>query len=463
MHSHRVRSFASFVLALALTPALRAQQSGAVYSTNAQGGVSNLFNNKNAVYIAGGPGPNSGCSGNGLANGIYYFQVTNPSGTQLLSTDALANRRVNVAGGVIASVPAGGHAIRNGPCGSKIVQLIPFSDSPSSGGEYKVWLTPAGQYVAGQGTFGFLSSGSKTDNFKVRSGGGQVTSQSVIGGTVYYDFNRDGVYQLGAPGEIPLSGWKVEINSDGVVTQTFTDVDGHYEFLRDQNGSPHVLASIAPPPGFIPVVGGRWLATTPALVNVVANLPSIPVDFGNLFFENRTDFARSKGYWQNQGEAELEACDPDWRIALNELCLRNNHTSPPDTVEETFFIVPMNVSFDEAFAQLGEFLVGDSASGVLIYILATQFTAAILNVSCGPLHDLPTFIDQENDNVLVDLNDMIEHTHGMMCDPRSANTGPGGDEEWRAHIMMCLDEWNGMNTTGTNTYTRTSTPPPVQY
>jgi len=58
---------------------------------------------------------------------------------------------------------------------------------------------------------------------------------------------------------------------------------------------------------------------------------------------------------------------------------------------------------------------------------------------------------------------MIEHTHGMLCDPRSENTGPGGDEEWRAHFMMCLDEWNGMNTTGVNTFTRSPTGGTVGY
>jgi hypothetical protein len=58
---------------------------------------------------------------------------------------------------------------------------------------------------------------------------------------------------------------------------------------------------------------------------------------------------------------------------------------------------------------------------------------------------------------------MIDHTHEMLCDPRSANTGPGGDPEWRAHLLMCTDEWNGMNTTGGNLYTRSPIAPPIIY
>jgi hypothetical protein len=45
---------------------------------------------------------------------------------------------------------------------------MPYLDTPNSGGEYKVWLTPLGAYDGCKNnTFGFCESETKTDNFKV--------------------------------------------------------------------------------------------------------------------------------------------------------------------------------------------------------------------------------------------------------------------------------------------------------
>jgi len=210
-------------------------------------------------------------------------------------------------------------------------------------------------------------------------------------------------------------------------------------------------------------VGGRWLATTPNPVNIVANLPIACQDFGNVQFVNTPEFARSKGFWHNAGRPILLANDPQWRDMLNGYCLRTNLTSPPNTVDATLFKVPTGVSFAQAYKHLSSYLVSNESHGVLIFILSTQFTAALLNHNYGPLKGVPTYIDQMGDNVLVKLEDMIEHTAGMLCDPRSANTGPGGDEEWREHIQMCMNEWSGMNTSGTNLFTRAKIPSGIIY
>jgi len=283
-----------------------------------------------------------------------------------------------------------------------------------------------------------------------------------IGGTVFYDFDVDGLFDPLVPGEVPLAGWKIELSSAAGTFATFSDAGGHYEFLREPDGASYLLTSIAPAPGFIPAVGARWLATTPNPVPVTAVGDEVIVHFGNLHFENTPELARSKGYWHNQGEDELRAADPAWRELLNDMCLRTNKTSPPSPLEETFFTVPLDVDFDTAYDLLGEYLLGLPPRGVLAYTISTQFTAAILNHNFGALQ-LPTFIDQENDDKLVSLDQMIEHTHEMLCDPRTADTGPGSDPEWRAHLIMCTDEWNGMNTTGANLYTRSPIAPPVIY
>lgn len=431
------------VFLLAADLAASAQLSGSIYTTDRNGDVLNVFKSDRDVWFAGGPGPNAGCLGSGLVDGNYYFQVTDTSGRVLLSSDPITSREVVVSGGVITGTTAGGHATRNGPCGSSIVQLRPFDPSPSSGDEYKVWLTPIASYAPGQGANGFLSTSSKTDNFKLR-GKGQPQEQTLITGTVFYDLDEDGVLDAG---EAPLAGWKVELSGNGQVDETFADVDGTYEFLRDQDfTTQYVLTSIPPPPGPIGTVGGRWLATSPTPVTFVANQPLITVDFGNLEFESSPQLARSKGFWQNQGESLLAACDPLWRDVLNGLCLRTNFSNP-DGEDGTLFTVSTGTSFAQAYSELQNYLVGDPALGVLAFILSTQYGAANLNKSCGPLQ-VTTYHDRFKDDVLVSFEDMAADTLALLCDPRSANTGPNGDPYWRSVVMMCLMEWDDMNSGG---------------
>jgi hypothetical protein len=437
--------FASLAL---FSPApVNAQVNGVIYSTNAQGVGQNLFNSKSHVYLAGGSGPL--CSGNGLADGLHYFQVTNPSGSVLLSTDSLASRQVLVSNGVIVGA-APGRSIKNGPCGSKIVQVANFLTSPNGGGEYKVWLTSVSDYIPGAGSHGFVSSKSKTDNFKVREGG-PLIQQTSIRGAVFYDLDEDGLFDpLGS--DMPLSGWRVEITGEGVTDYTFTDQDGLFEFLRPATGEVHRVESIAPEPGFVGTLGGRWLPTTPIEVHVTASGSVVEVGFGNLFLINTPEFARSKGYWHNQGQAELAACDPLWRETINSLCLRTNFTNATGE-EGTLFTVSMTDPFATVFQQLSSYLTAP-AYGVLANILSVQFAAANLNRSCGPLAGVTTYVDRLGDGVLVSLEALVVETQALLCNPRSANTGPGGDEEWRQMIMMCLNEWSDLSSDGDSIYTK---------
>jgi hypothetical protein len=158
-----------------------AQVKGAIFTTNADGSFvnANVYEFKEEVYLNGGPRPNAPCTAAGLPDGDYVFQVTDPSGHELLSTDPIENRMVRISGGVI-SFNLGNHvtSLQVGQCNSITVQLVPFSDTPNSGGEYKVWMTqvfPVNYYSPGSGIHGFLPGYSKTDNFKVISenGGGE--------------------------------------------------------------------------------------------------------------------------------------------------------------------------------------------------------------------------------------------------------------------------------------------------
>jgi hypothetical protein len=134
----------------------------------------NVYESKEEVYLNGGPPPNAPCSAAGLPDGEYYFQVTDPSGSVLLSTDSISERKVRVTGGVFTAYLGTTHAVGSGRCpGAISVALFPYDDTPNPGGEYKVWLTRVGDYDPTKGVFGFLPAKSKTDNFKVRMAGGR--------------------------------------------------------------------------------------------------------------------------------------------------------------------------------------------------------------------------------------------------------------------------------------------------
>ena len=200
---HNSLSFALPVLAavvLIVLPAHAAPPlSGAIFTTVADGSIVNAnvqYQSKCDVYLDGGPGPNAPVGAAGLPPGDYYFQVTDPSGKKLLSTDPVSNRRITIssAGIISAYVGSGGppHPTGSNPNdGAVTVQLAnntcptDFLDTPNNGGVYKAWVTPVGDGTLAGGGFvgdptkvdnscgngcfhGFIPARSKTDNFKVK-------------------------------------------------------------------------------------------------------------------------------------------------------------------------------------------------------------------------------------------------------------------------------------------------------
>lgn len=178
-------------IALAMPASAVANVSGAIFTTTANGSAvnANLFDSKCAVYLDGGPGPHAPAHAAGLPDGDYYFQVTDPNGTQLLSTDPVSNRRFHVAGGVIvAFTGTGGPAHPTGvdqdhpELGAITISLAnsscptDFLNTSNPGNVYKVWVTPVSSFTGnpsnvdnpcGNGcSHGFVHSQSKTDNFK---------------------------------------------------------------------------------------------------------------------------------------------------------------------------------------------------------------------------------------------------------------------------------------------------------
>src|SRR6266536_3441430 len=112
MRSSLPSSFAEFLLIccfaiLAVSSAFAVN--GAIQTTTSDGTVvnANIYPSKAAVYLTGGP-QNEHDPGLVPADGLYYFQVTDPSGATLLSTDNISCREVQVTGGRIVAVA--------GPC-----------------------------------------------------------------------------------------------------------------------------------------------------------------------------------------------------------------------------------------------------------------------------------------------------------------------------------------------------------
>ena len=212
-------SYSKALLVAALSfamPAWAGPMPGAIFTTVKDGTEVNLnqYAAKEDVYLDGGPGVNAPQFAAGLNDGVYVFQVTDPSGKVLLSTDAAGCRRFTVAGGIITSVAVAGacahltgNDVDHPP--AITVQLMPYDDTPNPGGVYKVWVTPVEWYqcpldqvecrVRGA-KHGFIPSWSKTDNFKVRTGPPRELD------TVFLDESGQAIDGLGELYIDPLGG-----------------------------------------------------------------------------------------------------------------------------------------------------------------------------------------------------------------------------------------------------------------
>jgi hypothetical protein len=98
------------------------------------------------------PWPECAGSRRRTPDGDYYFQVTDPSGKNLLSTDAVSNRRFRVANGVIVAYTGAGGPVhptgidRDHPeLGAITIRLAnvncpaDFLNSPNDAGVFKAW------------------------------------------------------------------------------------------------------------------------------------------------------------------------------------------------------------------------------------------------------------------------------------------------------------------------------------
>lgn len=260
----RVLAAATFASALLLVElAYAGPLPGAIFTTDVDGHVvnANIYPAKEDVYLDGGPGPHAPSTAAGLPEGDYFFQVTDPSGKILLSTDHISCRKIHVnAFGVISQVYAGTNYVwtagswtpvifqhaqgvdsDHSELGAITVQLFPYDDTPNKGGVYKVWVTPVERYAGDPGFVpskhsdpvngesyqpgnfhGFIPAWSKTDNYKVRKrggGGGQV--DQFLDVLKFHDANVNCALDPSDPNEELVDGWAVDITDGTDVTNTY--------------------------------------------------------------------------------------------------------------------------------------------------------------------------------------------------------------------------------------------------
>lgn len=423
-------------LVLLVVPVLSIAQGnfpGAVYTSLASGETvnQNIYTNKKDVYLNGGP---QNLNAAGLPGGYYYFQVTDPSGQVLLSSDRACNRQVWVdpAEGVIHGAGEGIPCI--GPPPIKLhkdgdhnvdnhsipVQLYPYDDTPNNGGEYKVWLIrqrdDLGNIIAwvdpndstGRSLV-FQNNGVKTDNFKVFSSGGGKPGDTILQGFKFFDADGDGIFDVD---EVTLEGFRINVfyddpdddpdlgwilyDPDGLGYTTVTDADGFWTVSTDilnekmfkvcevlpETGDDCSWYQTSPDPGVGGENAGCWVGTAPKKGGLLGGL-----DFGNICLCPLTG-GHTRGYWHNKnGEARFTEAD---RLAMNALCLRNQDGEDTDFANH---------------AEFSSYLVGaEGANGHnMANMLSAQLAALILNVRHYGDVD---FNEDLNENTVVFLGDV---------------------------------------------------------
>lgn len=371
-------------------PATASAINGAIYTSFKDGTTvnGNIYDDCCDVYLNGGP-QNQNFAG--LApDGTYYFQVTDPSGATLLSTDNAVCRQVTVSGGRIVGA--------TGPCphpngtfnpanGSTPVQLCPFDATPNPGGEYKVTLIAQTASTTIDATdprvIHFSNSDTKTDNFKCREFHGPPPQppQPAIGGVKYYDLNTNGVLDTG---EVGIAGWRIDVTfakpnggPSGTVT-TFTDITGTWALVFPA-GTTYTACEVIPPfttyvqtgpnSGALTLDGGATANASRCWVGTVLETDTFDLNFGNVCLG--PGGGRTLGFWSNKnGQATLNdggSLCPELAL-LNSLCLRNAAGG--------------NADFACNYTTFRSWLLSANATN-MSYMLSAQLAAMELNVEAG--------------------------------------------------------------------------------
>lgn len=355
--------------------ALAAPISGAIFTSDVDGNVNvNHYAAKADVYLNGGP-TNANCDAAAVDDGVYVFQITNPSGTVLLSEDPIENREFTVSGGVIVS--ANNHATVPADCGGVRVQMIPFADTPNNGGVYKAWITRKSDYIANGNTF--RNSDTKTDNFHVDQPSNEPETADLVA-YKFYDANANGEWD---PDELPIFGWAMTAsNGSGFnSTQLTESPDGLTAWLGlDPAANPYsVLEGLG---------GGTWVHSA-TIINGTPTEPPVNPATGLTLVANQTTTVifgnyckikctgKPKSYWiSDSGKTKVNdggTMNPEFNV-LNQLNLRSSSGS--------HWNLNTNNSQASNWTLLANYLGGTSTTNQA-YALSRQLAILRLNIDAG--------------------------------------------------------------------------------
>ncbi len=315
----------TFVMALlSLICSAFAGVSGSIFTSLPDGTTvnANLYDDPTFVYLNGGP---QNLNASGLTDGVYYFQVTTPSGALLLSEDPATDRLVRVTGGRFAGrvhndpplftlytdptgppYPPIGPPVYphpDGPLnsadGSVPVQLWPFDQTTNQGGEYKAWLISydaATVDVDGVHLI-FSDQDAKTDNFKIRETQPPVVTVANLAGHKFYDTNMDHMDAInGVPeGEVGVTNFIIHIE--------LSDGQGNPVVLDPAPGAP--VQNPAPGTYLVPTTsGGNWI------------LPGVP---SGTHYEVCEVLPAGDGHW-------LQTCPPAFPDNIPKDCFSRGYS-----------------------------------------------------------------------------------------------------------------------------------------
>ncbi|NIS29681.1 MAG: hypothetical protein GWO04_06830, partial [Actinobacteria bacterium] len=231
------------------TPSLSSDSTipGAISTTLADGSLveTSIYETKLDVFLDG-TAWNAPPTAERLPAGDYYFQVTDPSGKDLLSSDHISCRRIHVNDeGVIDRAYAGTdydlgvEGWEPIPCqhrtgidferGAVRVAPMPFTDAPDGSGLFKVWVTPVdryqgdpafvpedlgddpnGEHWSSSSFHGFAADFSKTDSFQSLSSMRlhSTPDPMTLDLRKFHDANLNGIWDMG---EEAIPGWKITV------------------------------------------------------------------------------------------------------------------------------------------------------------------------------------------------------------------------------------------------------------
>jgi hypothetical protein len=398
---------------------------GAIYTSLAGGETVNANNypSKELVYLNGGP-TTSQCNAGSLDDGDYYFQVTNPSGSVLLSSDVIDERKFTVTDGVISDYLGATHhtAANTTPCGGISIRLMPYDNTPNNGGVYKVWITRVTDYHE-QG--GFVGGHIKTDNFRVQANGGTDPDSGSIVAYKFYDANANGAYDLG---EIELADWEMTLTSvnqtlnstkvtgaDGTATWTPLALDNDYHVAESMPVQTNWVHSTTI------YIGHDGSPQNPAgPLTVLANQTTL-VGFGN--YCTQPSGGRTLGFWSNKnGQAKMNdhgGAGPELAM-LTALNLRDAVGAPYDPNTYNGFRL---------------WLLGANATN-MAYMLSAQLAAMALNVEGGFVEGGSLYLPAG-----MTVNDIISAADASLG-LYGNTTSPHGQRATQEQLKNWLDQLN---------------------